>query len=250
MTLRTGYRYTNVWYKNPAAIDRQEHTGYVEGTYALSPNLNLTANYTYIHESSVNPFDRHAPNIGFRYEYKERSFVFGQIGYTWFSSKNIGASNYPFWNAGVTHAFNTLSVSLSTGVQYPIDPLSGLTRETDYSFAVTKELGRGSIGMNLSYANYSGSHIDTENRIGAGITARYELSPGLQGAIAGIVEKYDHRVGGSYTRRISINPTLIYTISRDITLALNYSYINYYSPTVFTDNYSVNRAILEVRKTF
>jgi hypothetical protein len=249
-TVRTGYRYTNIWYKDPTGIDRSDHSGFVETTYAYSPRVNLTASYTYTREDSVNPFTRHAPYVGARYEYKDSSFVFGQAGYTWFNSKNGGTSNNPFWNAGITHTFGTYSVSLATGVQYPFDPLSGVTRETDYSFALNKLLNRGSIGVSLSYANFSGTNIDVENRYTAGFTSRYELTQKLIGTLAGSIEKYDHQLVNSYTRRIYLSTGLIYPLPRDISLALNYSFIDYYSPGIFADNYQVNRVILEARKTF
>ena len=252
LTTKTGYRYINVWFKDPSGIDRRDHVGFMETTYELSPKLNLTANYTYTHENSVNPYDRHDPNIGFRYEFKERSFYFGQVGYTWFSSKNGGASNNPFWNAGLTHAFDHISITLTTGVQYPVDPQSGVTRETDYALSMTKELNRGSIGLNLSYAKYSGGNvdIDIQNRYSGGITAKYELATKLNGTLSCSVEKYDHRVSQSTTTRIILNPGLGYTLPKEVTIALNYTFIDSSAPGISSDNYQVNRVVLEVRKSF
>lgn len=249
-TVRTGYRYRNVWYKEPEGIDRQQHIGFVEATYEYSPKLNLTASYTYTHEKSDYSFDRHAPYVGFRYEYKDRSFIFAQGGYTWFSSKYNGNHNYPFWNGGITHTMGTYTVSLTTGVTYPEDPESTVTRETDYALSVTKEFGRGSVGLTVSYADYSGDVVGTENRYTAGVTARYEIGARLVASLSTGVERYDDRPSNSYTRRIYVNPSLTYPLPKEIFLTLSYLYADYYSPRIYDDNYTLNRVILEARKTF
>lgn len=253
-TVRAGYRYINVWYKDPSGVDRRDHIGFADITYQYSPKLSLIASYTYTLDNSINPYNRHAPYVGFRYEYKDRSFIFGQGGYTWFSGneQEYGSLNSPFWNAGITHVLGTYTVSLTTGVQYPVDPLSSVTRETDYALLVTKELNRGSVGINLSYAKYSGDSVtvDTESRYSAGINGRYDLGYRLQASLTASAEKYDHRLTNTYTRRIAINPALSYTLPKEIVLTLNYMYIDFYSPGVYSDNYTVNRVILEARKSF
>jgi hypothetical protein len=250
MTTKTGYRYINVWYRDPTAIDRRDHVGFMETTYELSPKLNLTANYTYTHENSINPYNRHDPNVGFSYEYKERSTIFGQGGYTWFSSRNNAASNNPFWNAGITHSFDHISVSLTSGVQYPVDPISGVTRETDYALSVNKELNRGNIGANVSYSKYSGDNVDIKTRYSGGITASHELIEHLNVTLNSSIEKYDHRNVDSYTRRIYVSPGLTYTFPKEIALALNYSFIDSYSPVILSDKYQVNRVSLVLSKSF
>ncbi len=249
-TVRTGYRYLNVWYKDPNGVDRSDQIGFVETTYAYSPRVNLTASYTYTQEDSINPFTRHAPYVGARYEYKDRSFIFAQLGYTWFHSNNGGTANDPFWNAGLTHTFGPYSVSIATGVQYPVDPLSGVTRETDYSLTLNRLLNRGTIGASFSYATFSGTNIDIDSRYAAGITASYELTQKLTGTFAGSLERYDHQLVNSYTRRIFVSTGVSYPLPKGISLALTYSFIDYYSPVIFADNYQVNRVVLEARKTF
>lgn len=249
-TVRTGYRYRNVWYKEPEGIDRQQHIGFAEATYAYSPKLNLTASYTYTHENSDYSFDRHAPYVGFRYEYKDRSFLFGQGGYTWFRMRDQGDFNYPFWNGGITHAMGTYTLSLATGVSYPEDPESSVTRQTDYSLTLTKEFSRGNVGLTLSYVDYSGDDVDTENRYLAGVTARYEIGARLVASLSAGVERYDDRASNSYTRRIYVNPTLSYPLPKEISLTLSYFFADFYSPRIYEDNYTLNRVMLEARKTF
>jgi predicted porin len=249
-TVRTGYRYRNVWYKEPEGIDRQQHIGFAEATYEYSPKLNLTASYTYTHENSDYSFDRHTPYVGFRYEYKDRSFVFAQVGYTWINMKNRDDFDDPFWNCGITHTMGTYTLSLTTRVSYPEDPERSVTREEEYALTLAKEFSRGNVGLTVSYTDYSGDDVDTEKRYLAGLTARYEIGARLVAGLSAGVERYDDRASNSYTRRIYVNPTLSYPLPKEIFLTLSYLYADYYSPRIYEDNYTLNRVMLEARKTF
>jgi hypothetical protein len=208
------------------------------------------ANHTYTHENSREAYDRNNAYIGAKYVYADRSFINAQGGMTFHDSRNGDDYNKPYWNTGITHAFNTWTASLAAGVQYPIDPTSGVTRETDYTFTLTKELQRGSAGLTLSYSEYSGTTIDVDKRYGAGITAKLELLPSLNGGLYCSVDKYEHRETGSYTRIIHVNPSLSYTLPREFSITLNYIFIDSYAPVDLSDRYQVNRVILELRKSF
>jgi len=250
LTVRTGYRYRNIWYKDPTGIDRRQHIGFAEATYEYTPRLSYTASYTYTDENSINPNYRHAPYVGFRYEYKDRSFILAQAGYTWFKTRDHGDYDYPYWNVGITHAMGTYTISLASVVLYPEDPESTVTRETDYTLNLTKDFARGNVGLTVSYAKFSGDVTDVENRYAAGVTARYDLGVRLVASLTTGVEKYDHMASNTYTRRIYVNPSLTYRLPKEISLTLSYLYADYYSPLLYADNYSLNRVILEARKTF
>ena len=250
ITTKTGYRYINVWFKDPTGIDRRDHVGFMDATYALTPQLGLTANYVYTHENSVNSYDRHEPSAGFKYEYRDKSFFSGQGGYTWFRSLNGVATNNPFWNVELTHGFSLFSVTLATGIHYPVDPQSGVTRETDYSFALNKALQRGNVGINAAYAHFSGETVDIKNRLSGGFSAQYNLTTNLHGSLAFSVERYDHAASQSTTTRYYVNPNLTYLLPKDISLALNYTFVDSSSPSLQLDNFRVNRVMLEVKKSF
>lgn len=149
--LKTGYRYTNVWYKDPNAVDKREHSGFMDATYEYSSKIFLNAGYMFTRQNSINTYEKHAPYIGARYEYADKSFVFAQGGYTWFDFKNGFNSKNPYWSAGITHTFDTFSVNLNAGVQYPEDPLTGVTKETNYSLGLNKNLERGTVGFSLLF---------------------------------------------------------------------------------------------------
>ena len=252
-TIKTGYRYNNLWYRDPTAIDHRDHIGYIDVAYEYSPKLTLVANNTYTHDSSSEAYNRDIAYIGGKYEYSEKSFINAQGGMIFQNAQKRGNNyNKPYWNAVITHAFNMLTVSLSTGVKFPDDPENGVTMETDYALAVTKELRRGNIGLNVSYTEYSGSGIrlDVDKRYSAGITSRYELTTKLYGSLICSVERYDHQLANSYTRRILVNPSLNYTLPDEFSIGLNYTFVDSYSPEIQSDRYQVNRVSFELRKSF
>ena len=154
-TLRTGYRYTDIRYSGSSGIDNQEHRAFADLTHALSAKFSLTAGYAFTRlESQTSNFNRHDLSGGFRYEYADKSFVFGQIGNSWQQFDRGGDANYLFWNAGVTHDFNFLVATAETRVVPTVDPLSVSTKETSYSGRLEKTLERGMISLSTSYTEY------------------------------------------------------------------------------------------------
>ncbi|MDD2335104.1 MAG: TIGR03016 family PEP-CTERM system-associated outer membrane protein [Geobacteraceae bacterium] len=249
-TIKTGYRYSNVWYRDPAAIDKREHSGFLNASYAYSSKLTFNADYLYTRQDSINPYNRNTPSAGARYEYADKCFVFGNGGYTWIDYRDSPDFNSPYWNAGITHAFDTFTLTASAGVQYPEDPLTGLTRETNYVIALNKPLDRGSIGLSVSYSDYKGENVDRPKRYGIGFTGKYALTEKLGSSLTANVDRYDYRDPSGNTRRIYITPGLTYSLPWETNLSLSYSFIDYHSVSRYADNYEVSRVVLEVRKTF
>jgi hypothetical protein len=249
-TIKTGYRYTNVWYRNPAAIDKREHSGFFNASYEYSPKLSFNADYLYTYQSSINPYNRHTPSAGLRYEYADKCFIFGQGGYTWVDYRDSPDFNSSYWNAGLTHDFDPYSLTVNVGVQYPEDPLSGFTKETNYNLALNRTLERGGIGLSVYYSDYDGETVDRTKKYGVGLTGNYELTEKLGSRLGANVERYEYRYGSGHTRRIYISPGLTYSLPWESSLSLTYSYIDYHSASRYEDNYAVNRVVLEVRKVF
>lgn len=259
-TLKTGYRYVNTWYNDPDAIDKREHSGFLDVTYEFSPKLNVTAGYLFTRQNSINSSNRHAPYAGFRYEYADKSFLFAQGGFTWIKYSNGASSDYPIWSAGITHTFDSYVLNFTVGQQYPEDPLGTSTRQMNYKLSLTRNLERGSIMAFTEYSrfdtsdsNYNlrrGITAEDTRKYGGGITIKYDLLEKLNTSLTAAAEKYDHLRTGSYTRRIYFNPALTYSFPKGISVSLNYSFVDYYSPKVYEDNYQVNRVILEAKKTF
>lgn len=253
MNLRLGYRYVNTWYKSPDAIDKTDNIGFAEGTYNVSPKMDVNGGYTFTRDdSTVKDYNKHDVYTGFRYEYADISFLFGQVGGTWIKYSKDSTFIAPFWNAGIKHQFGSFAATINAGVRYYEDPLRTMTQETIYSGAVDKDFKRGTVGAFLSYAEFVDTEIDRlQTRSStAGMRGRYELMNDLVASLSFEASRYDHKDTGGYTRRLFADTRLSYAFVKDLTCSLYYMYIDYYSPVIVSDNKQINRVILEIRKVF
>jgi hypothetical protein len=256
-TLKTGYRYLDTRYLNSQSssqgIDKFDHIGFLEVSYELSKNWSATFGYTYTHEeAATNAFDLHQPTVGFRYEYADKSFLFGKAGYSWLKYTDGHLLNDVYWDAGFDHTFGTVTATVNTGVTYGEDPLRNITRDTFANAKLVKHLLRGSLGLSVSYSEYAQAQQDTvqTRTYGGTVEGRYEITSLLSGALAFTAEKYDQLLLDSYTRRFLVDYSLSYLLSEKLTVSLNHIFVDYYSPGIAADNYQVNRVIVAIRKVF
>lgn len=254
MTVKTGYRYVNTWYNDPRATSKQDHVAFINNSYEFSPKFFLTADYSFSREdASQYGLDRHQPSIGPRYEYADKSFIFAQGGviithYDSRHSENVS----PAWSAGITHTFDTMTANLATTVQYSDDPLGLSTLETDYTASFVKTLNRGRVTVRGSYSEFKDTTADVlrNKRYSGGFASQYDLLQNLQGTLGLTYEYYTDERLAAFTRKYFVDSGLTYTAGHEISVGLTYRYIDYSSPKIVSDNYRVNRIILEVRKTF
>jgi len=111
ISLSTGYRYNNIWYRRGDAVNRQMHTGYatVEYLYNRQLKTSLSAEYTDDRPES-NPLDK--PNnqtaVSLRaiYTLTPRTDVDGSLGYRWIHFSDGRKKNMPVYNALITYRFH------------------------------------------------------------------------------------------------------------------------------------------------
>jgi hypothetical protein len=254
LTLKTGYRYVNTWYKDPQADNKQDHIGFINSSYELSAKFFLTGDYTFTREIPLrnSSFYRHEAYIGPRYEYAEKSFIYAQGG--------VIASNYdngthlldPSWNAGITHTFDTVTANMSTDTKYSNDPLGTATLETSYSAALTKNLKRGSLTLQGSYTEFSDANAGKllNKRYSSSFSTAYELIRDLKGTLGLTYENYRNLQLNGTTNKYFVDCGMNYSFGKELTTGLTYKYVDYSSATIATDNKQVNRVILEVKKVF
>jgi len=255
--VKTGYRLQDTRYFNSQSdsegVDKTDHIGFLEITHEFSSRWSATCGYTFTHENAAtNDFDQHQPFVGLRYEYADKSFVFGQAGYTWITYSDGHRLNNVYWNAGFSHVFDTVTTTINTGVKYNEDPLLNLTQETFVTGRLEKRFIKGALALALNYSEFTLADTDTleTRKYGGVVQGRYEFTSRLNGSLAFTAEKYDEVLLDSYTRRLLVNSGLSYLLPADMTVSLNHIFVDYYSPDIATDNKEVNRVILEVRKVF
>lgn len=250
---KAGYRFVDTRYFSLSGIDKYDHIGFLNCAYELSPRFNLTADYTFIKETSdLDSFRQHEVLAGFRYEYAEKSFVFAQGGNAWTGYDSGKSLNKIVWNAGFTHVFDTVTASASTGVRYDEDPQRNIMQESFVAGSLVKLFNRGSLSFSPLYSEFVLANTDTlqTRKYGATVRGKYDVTAELSGSLGFTAENYKHLLFGSYTRFLQVDSGLSYLLARQLTAALTYIYTDYYSPAIVTDNRQVNRAIIEIKKIF
>jgi hypothetical protein len=252
-SLHTGYRYTNTWYKEDIARDRQAHQVFANVGYQATLRWNLNAGYSTIWESIQEGNDprreyRHNVFIGTAYQFAPASNVFGRIGTTWREQEGRETTRDLFWNAGLRHALNRYILSLSTGVRYVDDPLQDRVRkETIYAAGLTRPYARGTAALTASYSRFD---VPSATRYLAGATLNHYLTRRLMANVG----LFAARRRTDNQPRVEEWRTLLglrYLLMREMFVSLNYQYTDSSSQDPLSDdNFQENRVNLEVRKTF
>jgi len=252
-TLKTGYRYGDIRYWGNG-IDRYEHGAFAELNRELFARFSVTAAYGFTRLESVpTRYDKHDVSAGFRYEYADRSFVFGQAGNSWQQFRNSSTNSFFFWNAGITHDLGGAVINLETRVQTSVDPLALTTRETVYSGRIEKTLDRGTVSFASLYTEYTDALDSGTNRHRLSLTGggRYEILPDLNASLSVTADRFSRRVPDDYPYHLIGSAGLSWAFNRDLSLGLSYSYaVQRKDMETARDEIGISRVILEVRKTF
>lgn len=253
-TFKTGYRFTDTRYWDPTGIDKQEHRGFADLTHEFTSKFSISSGYAFTRlESLPSRFNKHDLYGGFRYEYADKSFVFGQIGNSWQQFNSGTKVNYLFWNAGVTHDFRVAVATLETRVANTEDPLAVSTKETSYLAKLEKNLNRGLIGVSASYSEYVNTETDLLDRkkLGFSATGRYEVMQDLTANLSLTGERFSKKTVDDYPYRFSGVAGLSYALKNEFTLGLTYSYVTYLYELDSTKGANeINKAVVEIKKAF
>lgn len=253
-TLRTGYRFIDTRYWDSAGIERQQHQGFADLNHEITSRFSLTAGYTFTRLDSLQTrYNKHDVSAGFRYEYADKSFVYGQIGNSWQQFDQARNTNYLFWSAGVTHDFNVLVATFDTKVQNSEDPLAVSTKETSYSGRLDKTFQRGAVNLSSSYSEYVDTATSSNDRSRLSFSAggNYEVLDKLKASLSATMERYSAKAASDYPYRYIGTAGLSYAFKDELTLGLTYSYItSMHDLDTTADAKQINRVVVEVRKAF
>lgn len=253
-TVKTGYRYINTWYKDPASVSKEDHQGFINLSYDLSPKIIFTTDYTFTHEipETGATFNRHEVLAGPRYEYADKSFIFAQGGVIATTYTNGNNTLNPAWKAGITHTVDTFVAAATGGTSYTDNPDGASTFTTNYALSLTKNIQQGSVTLRGSYTKYADGETEqtTTESISSGISGLLEVLPGIKVNLGFTYENYHDVQIASYTNKYFVDSGISWLIGKDLNLGLTYKFIQYTSDQAVSDNYEINRVRLEVRKTF
>lgn len=252
-SIKAGYSYTNTWYRDPTGVDKREHGAFANVNHELFTGFAFTAGYYYLNaDTSINKYERHIAYGGFRYEYAEKSYLFGQVGNTWQTYKHGAKVSNIFWDAGLMHDFNIAVATIETRTQYTEDPLRSSIKETLYSGKLARKFDRGNVEASVGYSEFE--IVDTgatyRRRFTVSLNGRYEIWERLTMSLGGIGEHFSTHAS-DYPYRFTGNAGISYAFNDNLTLGLTYYYItNRYSIDESARSKNINRAIVELTKTF
>ena len=254
-TLKTGYRFTDTSYWSSPGVDKREHRAFAEINHDPAARLNFNLGYAWSRSRSEPlDFDQHDLHAGIRYEYLEKSLLFGGLGNSW-QAPSVGSSvSNPFWNAGITRDFGYLLATLETRVEYTEDPLTLSNKTTSYSLSMEKPLQHGTVGVSSAYRKYVdtlGAFSRERRKAEVGGFWRGELSPRLSATVTVSGDKVTRQTLQNYAYHLNSGAGLSYSFNDDITASLNYSYVEYRRDLDSTaDSRWTNRVVLTVKKLF
>lgn len=257
LNAKLGLRFANYWYKDPGTIDKNEYGGFAKMDYEISPKLFMDGGYTFTHSEArqdpgFNNYDWHNVYVGPRYQYAEKSSIYGHGGYTFIDYASGQTVNNPFWDAGISHNFGTWQATVETRVAYQQDPEQNLTEVTSYSGTLEKTFARGTVGFSAGYFKYDYMNLSTEpdtDSYRAGMNVSYNLTSRLTGRLAFEAEEFHEKGQGNYTRYF-VNPHLEYNLPYNIMASLDYIFVDYSSKNRAEYDRSGNRVIVQVSKVF
>lgn len=252
-TLKTGYRYVDTRYWG-GGIERNEHGAYADLNHELTSKLSLSAGYAFTYlESQSSNYNKHDLYGGFKYQYSDKSFVYGKAGNSWQQFKNGGNSSYLFWNAGATHDMGFAVATIETKVQTVTDPLAVSTKETSYSGKLEKTLHRGLVALSAGYSEFVNSETGSGKRqsLNFNTSGRYEILQSLTANITATFEKFSRLTNADYPYRLSGVVGLNYALQNDFTIGLTYTYVNYlFDLDTTAGSKQINKAVLDIKKIF
>jgi opacity protein-like surface antigen len=253
-TLKAGYRFVDTRYWNPTGIDKREHHGFADLSHEFTSRFSISTGYEFTRlESLPSSFNKHDVNAGFKYEYADKSFLYGLIGNSWQRFDNGIDVSYLFWNAGITHDFHVVVATLETKVASAEDPLAVSTRETSYSGKLERTFERGLLGGGVSYSEFANTATDVTERRKFSINAngRYEILQDLTASVVATGERFSKKTDTDYPYRLTGTAGLSYAFKNELSLALSYTYVtNRHDLNSTAGANEINKAIIEIKKVF
>lgn len=252
--INAGYIYSDIWYKEVIAFDRQRSVAYAETDIHSSPRTTFRAGYRYTKEDSDEAIDyfKNEAFFGTEYEYRIGSRIYSTIGNIWAEFENdLGGASATqfFWNAGINYTATRASTSFETAFSYvenPAgDPLTDARYRLDVDFA-GERLAQNIFLIFDEYRDAKSNDLRTR-RYGLGGVTTYEVMPRMTGTFDFSIDQYDNETATTETELYIFGLRLAYSLKEDVVMAL----IDRYAQSKIMENpqidYNNNRVIIELR---
>jgi hypothetical protein len=253
VVLTTGYRYTNIWYREENGINRQMHTGFAGGEYTISPVLSahLGAEYTADRPEDTERDNRQmAVFVRALYRLGPRTDLDGTIGYRSIDIDEGRDRRRPLYNAGVVYRISEKGqVEFRVASTVATSPTLGvLESRTEQISARYGEL----LLINGSIFHRKDNYFATgrkDNVYGGTAAMEYKFNPRLTFKVGGRYEK-DRFLTERENRKIFSGLGEIgYQLTQKMALVLSYIHTRENGRTR-ADDYTNNVAAIQLKITF
>ncbi len=252
MTVTTGYTYSNIWYKDPAAINQENNIVYTGLQQDLSQRSIMTAGIRHTqNRNGTQDYKQDDVYLGQRYEYGENSTLSVTIGNSWFDTPEEKITQLT-WDASLMHRYSTMTVTYETGLRFIPDPYLILRREDRYLATIRRDVERTSLtvtGGLIEYRAVKTKHLqDTIYRLTGKLS--HAITTTSKIILDLTAEWLEDNQAGTSTDRFLGGVRLEHQARETLTLAFSYRYANVYSQDIYSDTYINNRCIVELQKVF
>jgi hypothetical protein len=255
-TLTTGYQYRNIWYDDPRAIDKIEHSPYGDLSLILSEKTALNASVRYDRiEIALGTKTRMSSLFGPRYDYGDGSSLWCRIGPSRTTYVNNSAETHLLWDAGFFHSLSsTMTMSYETGRSWIEDPYLVERREDRLvaSLRTQKERTAASLSFAIRYYGTVRNYTDERKYTTTADFSHY-LMERLQAYYAVAINRYEHypaTAPDSMTIVWQTDVRFDYHTTEKSLIFLRYQYTDSYSAQSYSDNYGVNSLLVGVKWLF
>jgi hypothetical protein len=256
-TITAGFEYRNVWYKDPAAIDRYENIYYVYMLQDLSTKLKMTESFIYTKSftSSTNDYNQAMFLVGPRYLYKDKSEAWFRAGRTSFDYENGTRLGMPVWDAGIIHQTPTVVLRFVTARTFIDDAFFVVRREDSYVGSIGRQFERTSYSFSMAVRDYAiGDFRYLESRrYTSTFNFSHFLSTYVQGTYGVDVNRYDEFPQNSPDVTTVVWLTSVrftYLASTTLSYFAEYRFTDSYSAQIYDRNYENNRITVGLTKVF
>lgn len=196
LTLTTGYRYTNIWYREGVGINRQMHTAFASLEHPFNANLtgSVYAEYTADRPEKTEPNnDQTSASIKIAYAMNPRTSFAGSVGYRSISFSGGDSKDRLIYDAGLTYNFyENGKIELKANSAFIDSPMFGVyesrMEQVTVTYGAPIELNGGVFHRRDSYfEDIEGNRTDEA----------FGVTGGLEYKTTG---RMTYRASGSYER--------------------------------------------------
>ena len=253
--LSSGYRYTNIWYRESDGVNRQVHTGFATIEYRVNPKLNTTfsAEYTYDSpdENAFNSANHQATALLIAlYTLSPQTDLDASIGYRWITFSNNRKDSMILYTLLFTHRFEGAGrIELRANSTFTPSSEFGIVRS--YSEQLNIVFGQTLI-VSGGIFHRDDKYIETNRKdiaLGFSTGIEYRPQPRLTYKISGRYEK-DKFLPEDQKRDIyGAAGEIAYMLTNKATISLSYNYAQE-NGQIESDDYRDNIAAVQLNITY